>query len=144
MTFVIKMSAAGVAAFDPTWYSPTTVGLGAIEVHLAAACAAIPVFWPSLERRWNRIFVTQTVSVTTERGPFPSKPKDVELQPIDSDANNTRDVCEVPEGWEPFVGDETTGLGINETVIESHSGRRWFKRFRALLLKDSQEGQGGD
>jgi hypothetical protein len=27
----------------------------------------------------------------------------------------------MPETWEPFVGDETTGLGENETVVESHT-----------------------
>jgi len=136
MAFVIKLSTAGVGAFDPTWYSPTTVGLAAIEVHLAAACAAIPVFWPSLERRWNKIFVTQTVSVTTEHGQFPSRPKDVELQSIGNDNNQASDACEMPEGWEPFVGDETTGLGIHETVIESHSSASWLKRVKAFFLKD--------
>jgi len=130
------MYTAGEGAFDPTWYSPTVIGLAAIEAHLAAACAAIPVFWPSLERRWNRIFVTQTVSVTTAHGQLFSRPKDVEMQSMRNDNNDPAlDASETPEGWEPFVGDETTGLGIHETVIESLSGATWFRKAKALFSK---------
>ncbi|KAK3344508.1 hypothetical protein B0T25DRAFT_585273 [Lasiosphaeria hispida] len=127
MAYVIQLARAGTGSFDPTWYSPTAAGLANIEAHLAVACAGLPIFWPSLERAWNRVFVTYEVSVTTDYGQFPSKPKDVELQSISSDKNLTLDPAQMPEGWEPFVGDETTGLGESETVIESlaNSKRSW-------------------
>ena len=136
MGFVIKMYTAGEGAFDPTWYSPTVVGLAAIENHLAAACAAIAVFWPSLERRWNKIFVTKTVSVTTECGHFSFRPNnmnDMEMQSSRADDDQVLDAPELTEGWEPFVGDETTGLGINETVIKSTSGFRWSRKIMGLF-----------
>jgi hypothetical protein len=68
MAYVIQMTTAGDSAFDPTWYSPTAAGLANLEIHLALACAALPVFWPSLEKTWNKLFVTMTheVSVTNE------------------------------------------------------------------------------
>jgi hypothetical protein len=114
MAIVIQLTRAGSASFDPTWYSPTAAALANLEVHLALVCAALPVFWPSLEKTWNAIFVTHEVSVTTEYGRFPSRANDIEMNST-SDNNLTLD----PEGWEPFVGDETTGLGESETVIES-------------------------
>jgi len=147
MGFVINMYMAGEGAFDPTWYSPTVVGLAVIENHLAATCAAIAVFWPSVERRWNKIFVTQTVSITSEYGQFPGRQNnnnnnsnnnnaDIEMQGVtSSDKDQVLDATELPEGWEPFVGDESTGLGINETVIESTSGNRWLKKVKAVLSK---------
>ena len=117
MANVIQIESGGEGCFDPTWYAPTAAGLANLEAHLAVACAALPVFWPSLEKTWNMIFVTHEVSVTTDYGQFPTKSNDVELQSMSSDKNLRVDPA--PEGWEPFVGDETTGLGENETVVES-------------------------
>jgi len=65
------------------------------------------------------IFVTHEVSDTTDYGQFPTKSNDVELQSMLSNKNLRLDLAQMLEGWEPFVGDETTGLGENETVIES-------------------------
>ncbi|KAK5659624.1 hypothetical protein OQA88_828 [Cercophora sp. LCS_1] len=119
MAYVIQLQRAGRSSFDPTWFSPTATGLANIEVHLAVACAGLPIFWPDLEKTWGRIFVTQEVSVTADYGQFPSRPKDVELQSISSGKNPTLDPAQMADGWEPFVGDETTGLGESETVIEA-------------------------
>lgn len=119
MADIIQIGSISSSSFDPTWYSPTAAGLANIEAHLAATCAALPVFWPSLEKTWNKIFVTHEVSVTTEYGQFPTKSKDVELQSLSSDKNLANNPAQVPEGWDPFVGDETTGLGENETIVES-------------------------
>ena len=130
MVYVIQMEAASANSFDPTWYSPTTAGLANLEVHLAVACAALPVFWPSIEKTWNKIFVTHEVSVTTDYGRFPSKSNDVELQSASSDKNLTLNPAQMPEGWEPFVGDETTGLGESETVIESPATAQRSRKFR--------------
>lgn len=108
--------------YDPAWYSPTTGGLAGLEVHLAAVCAALPVFWPLLTTTWGHIFVTTEVSVTRETGRFRSKKNtDIELHSNSSQRNLTLDhhALENPEGWEPFVGDETTGLGESETVVEA-------------------------
>jgi len=133
MIYVIQIEAAGVGSFDPTWYSPTAAGLANLEAHLAVACAALPVFWPSLEKTWNKIFVTYEVSITTGYGRFPSRSNDVELQSTSSDRNLTCDTPQTPEGWEPFVGDETTGLGENETVIESLAPPNRLKKVKEIF-----------
>ncbi|KAK4164794.1 hypothetical protein QBC43DRAFT_317470 [Cladorrhinum sp. PSN259] len=120
MVNVIGLSTAHIGQFDPSWYAPTLAGLASLEGHLAATCAALPVFWPTLKTTWNRIFVTHEVSVTREEGVFrPKAAQDVELQSLSSSRKLALDQSHEPEGWEPFVGDETTGLGENETVIQS-------------------------
>lgn len=126
MAYVIKIARAGAGAFDPTWYSPTTAGLANLEIHLAVGCASLPIFWPTIEKTLERIFVTKEVTVTSEIGQFTPKPKpeDVEMQSIASDKNLTTDAAAMPEGWEPFVGDQETGLGESETVIEVLTTKR--------------------
>ena len=121
------------SGFDPIWDDPTVMALVSYEIHLAAVCAALPVFWPAVKatwnRTWNHIFVTYTVSVTQEYGGvFPSRPRkelDIELQQQSSASDRnlilngmTPQQQQMELGWEPFVGDETTGLGENETVVE--------------------------
>jgi hypothetical protein len=125
MVFVIHRFAADAFRADPSWYGATAAGLACLEVHLAAVCAALPVFWPILKTTWGRICVTTEVSVTREFGRFHSKTHantDVELHSTSSLRNLTRDQNhepQDPEGWEPFVGDETTGIGENKTVVEA-------------------------
>jgi hypothetical protein len=112
------------------------MGLASYEVHIAAVCAALPIFWPVLKKTWNRIFVTFEVSVVQEFGVPPSRQaNDVELQPASSDRNLTLDSTQEPEGWEPFVGDETTMLGKNKTVVESAPSRKWSRRATVYLTK---------
>jgi len=136
--FVIKLSLAEGHPFDPTWDNPTVMGLISFEVHLAAVCAALPVFWPVLKTTWKRVlevvFVTYEVSVTKEYGVFPSKKaNDIELQ-----SASAVDPTLQPEGWEPFVGDETTGLGENETVVESLAMGKRSKRTKDLFRGDDR------
>ncbi|KAK4149474.1 hypothetical protein C8A00DRAFT_18838, partial [Chaetomidium leptoderma] len=122
--YVVTQTTAHTFQFDPGWYDPTTAGLACLEVHLAAVCAALPVFWPVIATTWGRIFVTTEVSVTRESGRFQLKSnRDVELDSTSSHRNLTLpdqfQESQSLEGWEPFVGDETTGLGENETVVEA-------------------------
>lgn len=138
MVYVINLYMAGKGSFDPTWYSPTAAGLACIEVHLAAVCAALPVFWPVWEKTWLKIFVTFEVSVTEEYGKFPSKTNDVELQSASSDRNLTLDPSQMAEGWEPFVGDETTGLGENETVVESLAKTKRSRKVKEIFQTPRQ------
>ncbi|KAK0634100.1 hypothetical protein B0T14DRAFT_599211 [Immersiella caudata] len=132
--------------FDPPWDNPTAMGLASYEVHLAAVCAALPVLWPVLRDTWNRIFVTREVTVTHEHGVFVPKnpPARMQMQQVDSDGNgdvemqssaSQRDLVREDENpekapgaedWNPFVGDERTGLGETETVVETLRGRGWF------------------
>jgi len=133
MANVIQIASSDEASFDPTWYAPTTAGLANLEAHLAVACAALPVFWPSLEKTWNMIFVTHEVSVTMCYGRFPTNSNDVELQSTSSDTNLRLDLAQTPEGWEPFVGDETTGLGENETVVVSPAAVKRSRELRKFL-----------
>jgi len=133
MAYIIQTETTG--GFDPVWYSPTIGGLFCIEGHLALSCAALPVFFPVLRAAWNRIFVTTEVSVTRSNGPFPKKANDVELQSVGSDRNLTLDPAQMPESWEPFVGDETTGLGENDTVITSPAAARLSWKIKKLVRK---------
>ena len=133
MVNVIQLASGDGASFDPAWYAPTTACLANLEAHLAVACAALPVFWPSLEKTWNMIFVTHEVSVTTDYGQFPTKSNDVELQSMSSNKNLRLDPAQTPEGWEPFVGDETTGLGENETVVVSPAAGKRSRKLRKFL-----------
>jgi hypothetical protein len=130
MVFVIQNFTQDTFLFDPSWYDATTAGLASLEVHLAAVCAALPVFWPVLTTTWDRIFVTTVVTVTREVGPF-QRPRDVErgLHSTSSRGNLAR--CDelqsqsITHDWEPYVGDEGTGLGENETVVEGPAVRKW-------------------
>lgn len=123
MADVIRFSTSGIGQFDPTWYAPTPVGLASLEAHLAVACAAMPIFWPILKTTWNQIFVTKEVSITREEGVFRPEgemAQEVEMQSISgSDRHLTSDTSQEPEGWEPFVGDERTGLGESKTIVQS-------------------------
>jgi len=127
--------------FDPSWDNPTMIGLASFELHLAAICAALPVMWPVLKTTWNRLFqvhVTFEVSVTQEYGGvFPKFPKkervpsiDIELQSgsrsadPNAEAESANHQPEENPGWDPYVGDETTGLGENETVVQSLSAAK--------------------
>jgi len=136
--FVIKhFTPADTFRFDPTWYSPTIGGLACLEVHLAAVCAALPVFWPLLTTTWGRVFVTTEVSVTREFGRFrPKTNTDLELHSTSSHRNLTLDQShelQHPEGWEPFVGDEMTGLGESETVVEAPAVAKRPGKVREIL-----------
>ncbi len=117
------------------------MGLASYEAHLAAVCGALPIFWPVLKETWNRMFVTVTyeVHVTEEYESFPSRhgggATDLELQSTSSDRGIT--VMESTETtWEPFVGDETTGLGKNTTVVEAPNSVKWPTKVKGVLLKD--------
>ena len=101
-------------------YSSTTGGLTCLEVHLAAVCAALPVFWPVLTTTWG-VFVTTEISVTREFGRIhPKTNREAALRSTSSNRELTGepDEPQAPEGWEPYVGDNTTGLGENETIVE--------------------------
>lgn len=122
MVFVIQNFTADTFRFDPSWYDATTASLACLEVHLAAVCAALPVFWPVLTTRWDRIFVTTEVTVTREFGRFrPKTNTETELHSASSHRNLMLDQfyrSQNPQGWEPNVGGGTTGLGKNGTVVE--------------------------
>lgn len=112
LAYVVELNP--VKGFDPIWDNPTVMGLASCEVHLAAICAAIPVFWPVVRETWNRIFVTYEVTVTRGYTEFPSSKKTNDVELLESQRDH----------WEPYVGDETNGVGESETVVESLAGKR--------------------
>jgi hypothetical protein len=63
---IIQHRAATWPTFDPTWYGPSVVILGLMEVNAASICACVPVFWPVLSARLDNIFVTQEIEITRE------------------------------------------------------------------------------
>ena len=113
---------------------------------MAAVCSALPVLWPVLKDTWNRIFVTQEVTVTHEYGIFvpknapPSSQQQNDIEVQSAHAGSDRDLVLVetpprPEDWNPFVGDEKTGLGENETRVESLAGGKWARAKRMIQGK---------
>jgi hypothetical protein len=149
MVYVIQHFTVRPFQFDPTWNNATTAGLACLEVDLASVCAALPVFWPVLTTTWGRIFVTTEVSVTREVGPFHPRKHHVEVEGELHSTSSHQNVTAMttttamldressskggggpPDGWEPFVGDETTGLGENETVVEAPGGGKKPGGFR--------------
>jgi hypothetical protein len=118
MAFIIERSRDDKFQYDQSWYSSMTGALACLEVHLASVCAALPVFWPVLTKIWG-IFVTTEVRVTREFGQMqPKTHREGELHSTLSHWDLTRESRGL-ESWEPFVGDDKTGLGENETVIEA-------------------------
>jgi hypothetical protein len=73
---IIEHRAATYPTFDPTWYGPSVIVLGNMEVSIASICACVPVFWPVLTSRLDEIFVTKEVEITSESRIFD---EDVEL-----------------------------------------------------------------
>ena len=82
--------------------------------------------------------MTHEVSVTTGYGQFPTKSKGVELKSMSPDKNLKPDLVQTPETWEPFVGDETTGLGENETVVESAVVVKQSGKLKGLFVTRTQ------
>jgi hypothetical protein len=118
MASIIERSKDDMFRYDPSWYSSTTGGLASLEVHLASVCAALPVFWPVLTTTWG-IFVTTEVKVTREFGQIhPKAYREGELHSTLSHRELTHESRDL-ENWEPFVGDDKTGLGESETVVEA-------------------------
>ncbi|KAI0844270.1 hypothetical protein F5Y00DRAFT_256147 [Daldinia vernicosa] len=64
---LVEHRATTSPTFDPTWYSPISIVLGALEVNVASICASVPIFWPSLKARLDEIFVTREVTITLHR-----------------------------------------------------------------------------
>ncbi|KAI0101073.1 hypothetical protein F4814DRAFT_104556 [Daldinia grandis] len=64
---LVEHRATTSPTFDPTWYSPISIVLGALEVNVASICASVPIFWPSLKARIDEIFVTREVTITLHR-----------------------------------------------------------------------------
>jgi len=112
--------------YDPVWNTATIMGLASYEMNLAAICAALPVMWPVLKTTWDRIFVTTTYEVTITEdyaGMLRSRKEatDIELQSVPTSMTDQAD------RWEPFVGDETTGLGENATVVVAEKRTKKMK-----------------
>ncbi|KAK8074301.1 hypothetical protein PG994_005200 [Apiospora phragmitis] len=60
---IVEHRAATFPTFDPTWYGPISIELATLEVNFASICASIPVFWPVLTARLDKVFVTREIKV---------------------------------------------------------------------------------
>lgn len=60
---MVEHRAATYPTFDPTWYGPISVELATLEVNFATICASIPVFWPVLTARLDKVFVTREIKI---------------------------------------------------------------------------------
>lgn len=104
---------------DVTWYGAGPVVMACLEVDVASICAALPVFWPVLIRKLDKIHVTHEVTVTHESRRASSEMGDVELRTTTSEQNlMPRRFSRVGE-WVPWIGEQLGGLG-SKTVVESN------------------------
>ncbi|XXH02151.1 hypothetical protein Hte_008519 [Hypoxylon texense] len=91
---IIEHRATTSPTFDPTWYAPISIMLGALEVNVASICASVPIFWPSLKARLDEIFVTREVTITTRNrrsNRFSDEAGDrIELQRTESEDGGNR------------------------------------------------------
>ena len=100
-----------------------------VEINLACVCASLPIFWPVFTIGWSGIMVTYEVNVTREYGIFVPRKRLQPPQTASSDgaaARGSADEAPVllpPLEWDPYVGDEKTGLGDSETIIASPADR---------------------
>lgn len=114
--------------WDLTWHSPTTTGLAAIEINLASVCAALPIFWPVVKEKWNRIVVTYEVKVTSENGKFvplrntKSREEDGQKVELAERGQGGKRGFE-PTEWDPYVRDTKTALGDVQTTVQSPAER---------------------
>ncbi|KAK8109429.1 hypothetical protein PG999_007566 [Apiospora kogelbergensis] len=60
---IVDHRAATFPTFDPTWYGPISIELATLEVNFASICASIPVFWPVLTARLDKVFVTREIKI---------------------------------------------------------------------------------
>ncbi|KAK8070425.1 hypothetical protein PG997_010628 [Apiospora hydei] len=60
---MVEHRAATFPTFDPTWYGPISIELATLEVNFASICASIPVFWPVLTARLDKVFVTREIKI---------------------------------------------------------------------------------
>jgi hypothetical protein len=60
---IVSHRATTYPTLDPTWYGPISVLLATLEVDVATICASVPVFWPVLTSRLDKIFVTQEIKI---------------------------------------------------------------------------------
>jgi hypothetical protein len=63
---IVEHRTGTLPTYDPTWYAPITILLSMLEVHIASICASVPIFWPVVTEKWDKIFVTQEIKITTE------------------------------------------------------------------------------
>ncbi|KAI9146870.1 hypothetical protein HJFPF1_13438 [Paramyrothecium foliicola] len=64
---IIEHKAGTYPTFDPTWYGPISIILSSLEVDLASICASIPVFWPVLSNKLEKITITHEVKIERTR-----------------------------------------------------------------------------
>lgn len=60
---IVEHRATTSPTFDPTWYGPGSILLATLEVDVATICASVPVFWPVISSRIDKIFVTQEIKI---------------------------------------------------------------------------------
>ncbi|KAI0130455.1 hypothetical protein BJ170DRAFT_315599 [Xylariales sp. AK1849] len=63
---IVDHKATTSPTFDPTWYGPISILLANLEVDLATICASVPVFWPVLTSKLDKILVTQEIKIERE------------------------------------------------------------------------------
>ncbi|PSN68649.1 hypothetical protein BS50DRAFT_619467 [Corynespora cassiicola Philippines] len=65
--YTIVVNRAGTHPYiDFTWWPPISIILSCLEIDLAIICASMPIFWPVIEKSFDKIFVTHEVHIVEE------------------------------------------------------------------------------
>ncbi len=83
MVTIVLHQAGWSPNMDFTFYAPNSIILSAAEVATAAIAASMPICWPHLRMRFQAIFVTQVIEITTHRR---DDEDEVELERSDGDS----------------------------------------------------------
>lgn len=63
LAVVVETQATTKPEFDPSWYGATTIGLSILEINVATIVAALPVFWPHLQKNLDKIMITREIEI---------------------------------------------------------------------------------
>jgi hypothetical protein len=66
--------------YDFTWWMPEVLIFSCLEVDFAIMCASMPIFWPSVMAAWTEIFVTNEVTVVSDRRSLYIEPSMMEME----------------------------------------------------------------
>lgn len=91
-----------------------------MEINLATVCAALPIFWPVIQEKWNRfIMVTHEVRITRESGEFTRIRPATDGQSQTIELEGGMKTAFEPIEWDPYVRDTKTAIGDIETTVQS-------------------------
>lgn len=117
---VIEHKSTTYPTFDPTWYGPASLLLGVVEVNLASICACVPIFWPVLSARVERIFVTQEIKITRAQRYSLDGDDQIELAQSENGSSHSRSgsIAKLQQSTSSSIQPDTSKHYMDEYVRE--------------------------